>query len=194
VSVVRYADDFVVGFQYEDDGVRFRAALEERLARFGLKLHSGKTRLIEFGRFARVGRECRGAGKPETFDFLGFTHVCAKGRKGQFYLFRKSRADRQRAKLREIKDRLRALANIPEGQQGRWLRRVVQGYFQYHAVPGNHAALEAFRKEVNRLWLRTLRRRSQTHGLPWARMRRLIRRYIPSVRILHPYPSERFAF
>jgi len=194
VYVVRYADDFVVGLQYQEDGERLMAALQERLARFGLSLHSKKTRLIEFGRFAASNRAERGLDKPESFVFLGFTHSCGRTRKGRFAVHRRSHAGRQRELLQKIKIWLKKNACIPIGHQGRWLQQVVRGYYQYHAVPGNNDALQRLRREVNRYWLRTLRRRSQKHKLPWSRMQRFVKRWIPSVRILHPYPNKRFAF
>jgi len=194
VYVVRYADDFVVGLQYQEDGERLMAALQKRLARFGLLLHSKKTRLIEFGRFAASNRAERGMDKPESFVFLGFTHLCGRTRKGRFTVHRRSHAGRQRELLQKIKCWLKKNACIPIGHQGRLLQQVVRGYFQYHAVPGNNDALQRLRREVNRYWLRTLRRRSQKHKLPWSRMQRYVNRWIPSVRILHPYPSERFAY
>jgi RNA-directed DNA polymerase len=194
VYVVRYADDFVVGLQYQEDGERLMAELQDRLARFGLRLHSRKTRLIEFGRFAALNRAERGADKPASFDFLGFTHLCGRTRKGRFTVHRRSHAGRQRELLQKIKGWLKRNACIPTGHQGHWLQQVARGYFQYHSVPGNQDALQRFRREVNRYWLRTLRRRSQIHRLPWNRMQCLVKRWIPDVRILHPYPSERFAY
>jgi len=195
VSIVRYADDFVVGAQYRDDGERLRSDLEQRLARFGLTLHPEKTRLIEFGRFAATNRVRRGEGKPETFDFLGFTHVCGRRRSdGCFCIRRVTIGKRLRAFLRKIKTDLKRFFAKSIAWQGGWLRAKVRGYFQYHAVPGNNAALETVRREVNRMWLRALRRRSQRHDLSWSRFARVIRRWIPSVRILHPYPNQRFAF
>jgi len=194
VYVVRYADDFVVGLQYQEDGERLLTGLKDRLARFGLLLHSKKTRLIEFGRFAASNRAKRGADKPASFDFLGFTHLCGRTRKGRFTVHRRSHAGRQRKLLQQIKVWLKRNACIPIDHQGRWLQQVVRGYFQYHAVPGNNDALQTLRREVNRYWLRTLRRRSQMHRFPWTRMQHHVTRWIPNVRILHPYPSERFAF
>jgi RNA-directed DNA polymerase len=195
VSVVRYADDFVIGVQYRGDGERLRADLQQRLERYGLRLHAEKTRLLEFGRFAAADRARRGEGKPETFDFLGFTHCCAARRSdGGFALHRYSMAKRVRAFLQRIKTGLRQHYAESVSWQGRWLRQKVQGYFLYHAVPSNQAALETVRREVNRLWLRALRRRSQRHAMPWSRLQGWIRRWIPSVRIIHPYPNQRFAF
>jgi len=192
VIIVRYADDFVVGFQYRDDAERFRAALDGRLKAFALSLHRDKTRLIEFGRFAASSREKRGLGKPETFAFLGFTHICAKTRSGKFQLRRKTRRRRMRAKLKEIKDGLRERWHAPVAEQGRWLEQVVRGYFAYHAVPTNAPALGAFRHDVKRLWLRALRRRSQNDRTSWAKFGRLADRWLPKVRITHPWPTERF--
>lgn len=195
VSIVRYADDFVIGTQYRSDGERLRAGLEQRLGLYGLKLHPQKTRLIEFGRFAQANRAARGEGKPETFDFLGFTHSCARRRSdGGFALRRQSVKKRLRAFLQKIKLELWQRYHWSPARQGAWLAAKVRGYFQYHAVPGNRYALETVRREVNRLWLRTLRRRSQRHDLPWARFSAWLRRWIPSSRIVHPYPNQRFAF
>ncbi|MBD8528345.1 group II intron reverse transcriptase/maturase, partial [Pseudomarimonas arenosa] len=195
VSVVRYADDFVIGVQYRGDGVRLRAALEQRLARYGLNLHPEKTRLIEFGRFARANRAKRSQGKPESFDFLGFTHSCARRRSdGDFALRRQSVSKRVRAFLQKVKLELHKRFHWTPTQQGAWLSSKVRGYFQYHGVPGNRRAMETVRREVNRMWLRALRRRSQRHALPWSRFTRWVRRWIPSSRIVHPYPNQRFAF
>jgi len=195
VSIVRYADDFVIGVQYRADGERLRAGLERRLGVYGLTLHPGKTRLLEFGRFAQANRDQRGVGKPETFDFLGFTHCCARRRgDGGFALHRRTVAKRLRAFLQKIKLGLRQRYAWSVARQGAWLAAKVRGYFQYHGVPGNRAALETVRREVNRLWLRTLRRRSQRHDMTWTRFNGWVRRWIPSSRIVHPYPNQRFAF
>jgi RNA-directed DNA polymerase len=193
VIFVRYADDIVVGFEHKADAERFLADMRERMARFALTLHPDKTRLIEFGRFAAVNRERRGEGKPETFDFLGFTHICGRTRRGRFLLRRKSRRDRMRAKLREIKEALRRHrhASIPE--QGQWLKRVITGWCNYHAVPTNIAALSSFHHAVGHTWLRALRRRSQKDATPWRKMRAIIDRWLPTPRILHPWPRKRFA-
>jgi group II intron reverse transcriptase/maturase len=193
VIIVRYADDFVIGFQHRDDAERLKRALAARLQRFALELHPGKTRLIEFGRFAARDRAARREGKPETFDFLGFTHICAKARSdGRFTVRRRTMQDRQRRKLRAIKEELhrRRHQSIPE--QGKWLGAVVRGYFAYHAVPLNTPALEAFRREVVRHWLHALRRRSQRHRMPWTRMARIARRWLPPVRVQHLWPLQRF--
>ena len=194
VILVRYADDFVMGFQYEGEARRFLEALRERLGEFQRELHAEKTRLIEFGRFAERDRDPHGHGKPETFDFLGFTHGCGTTRKtGKFIVGRKPVAQRVRKKLKAIQEVLRRRRHEPVAEQGRWLQRVVQGYFRYFAVPGTIEPLRAFRKHVGRLWLRALRRRSQKKGkrLTWKRFERLLDIWIPKAKILHPYPSER---
>jgi RNA-directed DNA polymerase len=191
--IVRYADDVVLGFQHESDARRFLDAMRARFEEFALQLHPDKTRLIEFGRFAAAGREKRGLGKPETFNFLGFTFICGRSRRGDFLLKRKSRQDRVRAKLKEIKEELwrRMHQSIPE--QGRWLAQVIRGFFNYHAVPTNFAALGKFRHQVVWLWFRTLRRRSQKDNTPWTRMEKLAGDFLPKPKILHPWPSVRFA-
>ncbi len=191
--IVRYADDIIVGFQHEADARRFLEAMRERLGKFALSLHPDKTRLIEFGRYAAANRKQRGLGKPETFDFLGFTFISGKSRKGGFLVLRKTRTDRMRAKLREIKQGLRRRMHRPIGEQGRWLKQVVAGYFQYFAVPTNIRALHAFRYLVIDLWRRTLRRRGQRDRTTWERMKRRARDFIPKPRVLHPWPSARFA-
>jgi RNA-directed DNA polymerase len=193
VIIVRYADDIIVGFQHEADARRFLEAMRERLGEFALTLHPGKTRLIEFGRFAAANRKQRGSGKPETFNFLGFTFISGKSRKGGFLILRKTRADRMRAKLKEIKQGLRRRMHQTIGKQGQWLKQVVTGYFQYFAVPTNTRALSAFRYLVIDLWRRTLRRRSQRDRTTWERMKRLVRDFIPALRVLHPSPRDRFA-
>ena len=191
--VVRYADDVVVGFQYLDDAKRFWAALAERLEAFGLRLNSDKTRLIEFGRFAADNRAKRGLGKPESFTFLGFTHICGRDRRGRFQLKRRSCRKRRRAKLQAVKAELRRRMHQPIAQQGQWLAQVIKGYFAYHGVPGNTPALSAFRYYVIVLWRRTLRRRSQKDALSWPRISRLAQYWLPKPRVLHPWPSVRFA-
>jgi group II intron reverse transcriptase/maturase len=193
VVIVRFVDDFVVGFQHRSDAERFLVDLRERFAQFALELHPEKTRLIEFGRFAAQHRVARGLGKPETFNFLGFTHICGKTRAGRFQVQRITMSRRMRAKLHEVKDRLRRSRHLPIPEQGRWLGSVVRGYFGYYAVPGNGRALNSFRFKVGRYWCRALRSRSQRHRLTWERMNRLLARWLPPVRILHPYPSARFA-
>jgi group II intron reverse transcriptase/maturase len=192
VVVVRFADDFIVGFEYEEDARRFLVELRQRLARFGLELHPDKTRLIEFGRRADVDRRRRGLGKPETFDFLGFTHICARSRSGRFWIRRITIAKRVRMKLAEIKTGLRRLMHAPVPVQGRWLAQVLQGHMNYYAVPGNCKAVSAFQYQVIRQWQRVLRRRSQRARVVWERMSRYVTRWIPRVRVRHPYPEVRF--
>lgn len=192
VIVVRYADDFIVGFQYQSDAEAFHKELRERLRNFALELHPEKTRLIEFGRYAAERREARGLGKPETFNFLGFTHICARTRNDEFQLARRTMKQRLRAKLHEVKDELRQRQHQPIAQQGRYLRAVVSGYFRYHAVPTNIQALNTFRTETEQLWRKTLRARSQKDGTNWARLRALSKRWLPPAQIQHPWPTERF--
>jgi group II intron reverse transcriptase/maturase len=195
VVVVRYADDFVIGFEYRDEAQRCLEELQQRFAKFGLKLHSEKTRLIEFGRFAIDTRKGRGEGHPDTFDFLGFTHMCAKTkRNGWFTILRYTIAKRMRATLAAIKQQLRKRMHRPLGETARWLRSVVQGWLNYYAVPGNSLRLGQFLKQVSRLWFKTLRRRSQKgkDSWSWRRMDRLVRKHLPRKRILHPYPTVRF--
>jgi group II intron reverse transcriptase/maturase len=193
VIMVRYADDAVLGFENREEAERLRRELQEQLRRVGLELHPEKTRMIEFGRFAESNRKRRGEGKPETFDFLGFTHMCGRTRTaGRFTVKRKTIGKRMRAKLQEIRQQLRQRMHDAVPETGKWLRSVVQGYFNYHAVPGNGDRMQAFRDAVTRYWWWTLSRRSQKGRIDWERMRRLVRRWIPSVRIMHPYPSVRF--
>ena len=193
VMVVRYADDIVLGFQYQTDADRFREHLTERLQKFGLELHPDKTRRNEFGRFAELNRKKRGEGKPETFGFLGFTHICGKTKNEKFALKRKTIAQRMAAKLKEIKQQLRTRMHDQTAQTGEWLQSVVQGYFKYHAVPENLSRLCVFRNRVIRLWRWALRRRGQKRRPNWARMSRLAQRWLPVPRALHPYPAARFA-
>jgi group II intron reverse transcriptase/maturase len=190
---VRYADDFIVGFQHESDARRFLDEMRERLRKFALTLHPEKTRLIEFGRFAAERRQRRGLGKPESFDFLGFTFICGKTRAGKFQIKRKTRADRMRAKLKTIKAEMWRRMHQPIPKQGQWLHYVVRGYFNYHAVPTNGRALHVFRHHVIDLWRRTLRRRSQKDRVTWERMTQLVDDWLPKPTILHPWPSDRFA-
>jgi RNA-directed DNA polymerase len=191
--IVRYADDLVAGFEHEDDARRFLDAMRERFDAFALALHPEKTRLIEFGRHAAARRARSGFGRPETFTFLGFTYICGRSRRGHFQLQRKTRRDRQRAKLQEIKEELRRRMHQPIPLQGSWLKQVVTGHFAYYAVPTNARALSAFRHHVTDLWRRTLRRRSQKDGFTWARMTQLAAGWLPEPRILHPWPDQRFA-
>jgi RNA-directed DNA polymerase len=191
--MVRYADDIVVGFQHESDARRFWNAMRDRLREFSLSLHPEKTRLIEFGRFAATNCKKRGRSKPETFTFLGFLLICDKSRRGDFRIKRKSRGDRMRAKLREIKETLRRRMNRPIPETGKWLAQVVGGYFAYHAVPTNSPALSAFRYHTLVLWHRQLCRSSQRARLDWTRMTKLADEFLPKPGILHPWPSVRFA-
>src|SRR6516162_3140262 len=191
--IVRYADDFIIGFQHESDGRRFLDGMRERLGKFALTLHPEKTRLIEFGRFAAERRQRRGLGRPETFNFLGFTFICGKTRQGKFQIKRKTRRDRMRAKLRMIKEELWQRMHQPLPDQGKWLWHVVRGYFSYHAVPTNARALAVFRHHVVDLWRRTLRRRSHKDCITWVRMTQRAEAWLPKPIILHPWPSYRFA-
>ena len=193
VIFVRYADDVVAGFEHEGEARRFLVELRQRMEKFALSMHPTKTRLIEFGRYAAERRGKRGLGKPETFNFLGFTHIAGRTQKGRFQLIRKTRRDRMRAKLKAIKEELRRRMHHSIPQQGHWLRQVVRGYFAYHAVPTNIQSLSAFRYFVGRLWLKTLRRRSQKDRFSWDRLTRLAADWLPSPRILHPWPDARFA-
>ncbi|VAX11820.1 Retron-type RNA-directed DNA polymerase [hydrothermal vent metagenome] len=193
VYLIRYVDDVVACFQYQSDGQAFQRALEQRLKHFGLNLHPGKTRLIEFGRFAQANRKHRGQGKPESFDFLGFTHVCARRRSdGKFTVRRITIAKRQRAKLKEIRQWLKRNLCIPVSDQGKYIARIIRGTMNYYGVPGNLQALNAFRTEICKSWFRALRRRSQkATKLTWDKFKRIVRDWVPSVRVIHPYPSER---
>jgi hypothetical protein len=192
VIVVRYADDFVVGFQHRTDAERLHKDLEERFDKFKLRLHPEKTRLIEFGYFAANNRRRRGQGKPETFKFLGFTHICGKKRSnGMYTVYRRTMSKRYRAKLKEIKAGLRRRMHQPVPQVGKWLKTVVGGHNRYYGVPSNERSLSSFRFQVARHWFRALRRRSQKTRLTWERMYRLIDRWLPPPRIHHPYPLRR---
>jgi hypothetical protein len=190
--VVRFADDIVLGFQHRDDAERFWADLRERFAQFNLGLNDDKTRLIEFGRFAARDREAQGLRKPETFDFLGFTHICAKDRGGRFKLKRVTIKKRMRAKLSAVKAELRQRMHQPVPEQGEWLGRVVRGHLAYFAVPDNSQALRAFRREIARHWRHTLTRRSQKGYVTRQRMRLLEDQWLPQPQILHPWPNVRF--
>src|SRR5271166_4994741 len=191
--IVRYADDVVAGFEHEADAGRFLAAMRARFEAFALSLHPDKTRVLEFGRHAAARRRQRGLGKPETFTFLGFTFICGKSRSGKFLLKRKSRGDRVQAKLAEIKEELRHRRHQSIPEQGQWLAQVVAGFFNYHAVPTNFAALQAFRDHVRDLWRRSLRRRGQRDNTTYERMKKLANDWLPRPRILHPWPRDRFA-
>ena len=192
VVIVRFADDYIVGFEHHRDAQQFLDDLRERFAKFALELNAEKTRLIEFGRFAVERRKARGLGRPETFDFLGFTHICAQQRNGRFTVRRITVSKRMRAKLRQVKDELarRRHQSIPE--QGQWLASVVRGHCAYYAVPGNSRAVKAFRTQATRHWCAELRRRSQRHRLDWERMNRIATRWLPPAHITHPYPEQRF--
>jgi RNA-directed DNA polymerase len=191
--IVRYADDFIVGFQHEVDARRFLDEMRTRLKEFALTLHPEKTRLIEFGRFAAETRKRRGLGKPETFNFLGFTFICGKSRRGKFLVKRKTRRDRMRAKLRMLTEELRRRMHWPIPELGKWLGHVVKGYFNFHAVPTNYRALVVFRDEIIRRWRRALTRRSQKGDVTWAQIMKLSNEWLPQPRIRHPWPSQRFA-
>ena len=192
VIVVRFADDFVVGFQYKSEAEQFRSHLRERFLQFGLQLHPSKTRLIEFGRFAAASRSKRGQGKPQTINFLGFTHICSKTRKGTFTILRKTMRKKWQAKLKEVYTELRWRMHEPVPKQGAYLRSVLIGHMRYYAVPMNNRAMNAFRQSVQWLWWKTLKRRSQKHNLTWRRMGYLSNKWLPPVRVYHPYPLVRF--
>ena len=192
VIFVRYADDYVAGFERREDAERFLVELRDRLAGFGLELHPDKTRLIEFGRFAAENRQKRGLRKPETFDFLGFTHLCVKNRRGRFKLQRITSKKKMRTKLQAVKAEMRRRMHHPIPEQGRWLARVLQGHYNYYAVPDNSKALSDFRRWLIRYWRAALSRRSQKGWVTWERAQRLAERWLPHPRILHPWPNRRF--
>lgn len=190
--VVRFADDIVLGFESEREARQFQGELMERFRQFNLELHPEKTRLLEFGPFAARNRRSRGEGKPETFDFLGFTHICAKTRSGgRFTVMRQTVRKRLQAKLGEVKLALRQRLHAPVPEQGQWLRAVVAGHTRYYGVPTNGRALQTFRFQVGQLWHRALSRRSQRGAVSWDRMRRIIDRWLPRAHICHPYPLRR---
>ncbi len=193
VIFVRYADDIVAGFEHEADARRFRDAMRMRFEQFGLELHGEKTRLLEFGRHAATRRQRRGLGRPETFAFLGFTFICGRSLRGAFLLLRRTRSDRMRATLRDIKDQLRSRMHLPIPEQGRWLGRVVAGFFAYHAVPTNSAALGRFHSGVTGRWRRALKARSQRDSMTRERINKLAAEWLPAPRVLHPWPNQRFA-
>jgi hypothetical protein len=194
VIIVRFADDFVMGFQYEGDAKRFLEEMRDRFRKFSLELHPEKTRLIRFGRFARRDvRRFDGRRKPETFNFLGFTHHSGVNRNGKFQVGRRTMRKRLTAKIREVKAELWKRMHDSLISQGIWLQSVVRGYFNYHAIPGNWQALGAFRTQVARLWYRSLRRRSQKTRINWERMTRIVLAWLPTARILHPWPEQRLA-
>ena len=192
VILTRFADDYVAGFEHREDAERFLADLRDRFAQFGLELHPEKTRLIEFGRFAAENRARRGDRKPETFDFLGFTHICAKTRNGRFKLKRITIKKKMRAKLIAVKTEIRRRWHHSIPEQGRWLASVLAGHYRYYGVPDNIRALQAFREAIIRLWLKALRRRSQRSGMTWERIGRFADRWLPTARIQHPWPTTRF--
>ena len=191
--VVRYADDIVLGFELLADAERFLSEMRLRMEPFGLSVHPHKTRLIEFGRHAARRRAKRGLGKPETFNFLGFTHICGNTRRGKFALQRMTRRDRMQLALRRLREQLHRIRHQAIPQQGARLRQVLRGYFAYHAVPTNARRLSTFRHYVISSWLRSLRRRSQKDSISWARIKRLADQWLPLPRILHPWPDQRFA-
>jgi len=193
VIIVRFADDFTMGFQYEDDARQFLEDLRERFAKFSLELHPDKTRLIEFGPHAARRRKARGEGKPETFTFLGFTHMCEITRSGRFWIRRKTDAKRLRAKLKQVKAEIMRRRHLPVPEQGKWLSSVVRGHQAYYAVPGNISAVNAFRTQATRHWHHALKRRSQKDRTNWDRMNRLAARWLPPSRTRHPFPEQRFA-
>jgi hypothetical protein len=194
VIVVRYADDSVVGFEFPEDARAFLASLRNRLGQFGLSLNEAKTRILEFGRYAVERRARRGQRRPETFDFLGFTHICGTRRSNRSFIVRRlTTAKRMVATLKAIRASLMRRRHMPTKVVGPWLQRVVQGYLNYHAVPGNLKRLGMFRAEVCRAWMHALRRRSQRSRTTWERFKRLVALYIPKVRAQHPYPNQRFA-
>ncbi len=193
VIVVRYADDFVVGFARPDDAERFQLELRERMEKFTLKLHEGKTRLIEFGRYAASNRKKRGESKPETFNFLGFTHICGKRKDGRFVVMRKTMRKRMQAKLKDLKQEFRRRVHEPLKEQGTWISAVLRGYYQHYGIPYNIDAMESFLHHVRRLWRRALSRRSQKAELTWEKFEKLTAHWLPRPRICHPYPNQRLS-
>lgn len=191
VIVVRYADDFLVGFEHREEAERFKEELQARMAQFGLELHPEKTRLIEFGRYAAKNRARRGEGKPETFDFLGFTHISSQSRNGRFLVKRKTAKDRMRRKLKEVRTELWRRMHDPVPEVGQWLGSVVRGHVQYYGVPGNSGTIHTFRYRVVWLWRRAASRRSQRGHVTWEQVDRWARRWLPPTRICHPYPDQR---
>jgi RNA-directed DNA polymerase len=193
VYIIRYADDFVVCFQYQSDAQQFLKHLAQRLWKFKLTLHPDKTRLIEFGRFAASNREKRGEKRPETFDFLGFTHICSKRRSdGGFAVYRKTRKKRLRAKIKELRGEMLSRRHHPLPDQGKWLKTVLKGHMNYYGVPGNRKSLDSFRTEMIRGWFFALRKRSQKGiTLNWDKMKRIVAKWLPKPKIMHPYPNQR---
>jgi RNA-directed DNA polymerase len=193
VIIVRFADDIITGFEYKEDAEAFRAALRERFAKFSLELHPDKTRLVEFGPHAARNRAARGEGKPETFSFLGFRHICQASRSGRFWIRRKTDSKRMAAKLKQAKAEIMRRRHLPVPEQGKWLASVIKGHQAYYGVPGNYKAVNAFRTQVTRHWHHALSRRSQKGRITWERMNRLAKRWLPPTHIVHPYPEQRFA-
>lgn len=193
IIIVRYADDIVVGVERWADARLFLSELHTRVGMFSLSLHPEKTRLMMFGRFAIERRARRGLGKPETFTFLGFRHICVNSRSGHYVLYRQTRRDRMQQTLRSIKENLRRRMHEPIAEQGRWLQSVVRGYFAYHAIPTNGHAISAFRHDIMRLWRHALSRRSQVGYVTWRKMAIIARIWLPPARVLHPWPNDRFA-
>lgn len=191
VIIIRFADDIVMGFQYEFEAKRFHEEMRERLRKFKLELHPDKTKLLEFGRFAASNRRKKGQGKPETFDFLGFTHISGKTRKGKFAVVRKTIKKKMRTKLQEVKKKLRDKMHNSVPEVGKWLASVLRGHYQFYGVPRNTYAMSAFRWAIVRLWYQTLGRRSQKKRLTWKRMNKLAKRWLPVPKIVHPYPNQR---
>ncbi|MFA7060243.1 MAG: reverse transcriptase domain-containing protein [Pedobacter sp.] len=191
VIIVRYADDIVVGFQYRKDAEQFQQEMKERLGRFKLELHPEKSRLIEFGRFTADNRKERGESTPETFNFLGFTHMCGKTRKGKFTVLRQTMQKKMQRKLQELKEELRKRMHWAIPEAGKWLKSVLLGHYRYYGVPNNTRKLSAFRYHLRCLWALVLRRRSQRSRMTWDRMEKLAMRWLPLPRIYHPYPTER---
>jgi group II intron reverse transcriptase/maturase len=191
ITIVRYADDAILGFEHQDEAERYLSELKERLREYGLELNEDKTRLIRFGRFARLNRTERGEGKPEAFTFLGFQHICGKNRLGRFEVRRITDGKRRRRKLRELKQELRWRMHAPIAKVGEWLQSVLRGYYQYHAVPGNLATLSRFRHQVARLWFRTLSQRSQRRPT-WAKLGPVFDHWLPIPHVVHAYPDVRF--
>lgn len=192
VIIVRYADDFVVGFEHKNDAVEFLRDLKDRFARFKLELNKEKTRLVEFGRFAKERRKKRGEGKPATFTFLGFTHICGQTRSGHFRVLRLTESKRQKSKLKAIRDEMRRRLHHSVSSQGKWLASVLQGYYRYYSVPGNSQAMCNFRYEVTHAWYRSLRRRSHKTRVIWPRMAHYAEKWLPKPMLYHPYPEQRF--
>jgi RNA-directed DNA polymerase len=191
IIIVRFCDDFVVGFQHKSDAVQFQDELRERLTKFGLELHSEKTRLIEFGRYAILNRKERGQGKPETFSFLGLTHICGITRNGEYAILRHTECKRLQAKINEITKELKRRMHEPTKEVGAWLKRVINGHVQYYGVPRNYTALRKFRYRLAETWYRILRRRSQKTRITRERMTQIVEYYLPKPRIYHPYPNQR---